>query len=413
MMGAIRAFYGIQDGYVVLHSPPGCHSGAMLMNCMSDNTTMRIALSGLHTRDLVFGAEERALITLKKLDSTVHPKFMVLMDCCASGIIGEDLPSMVEMAKNEGVQAALMYFKGIGFHGLMWQGYEDALTGLLEHMRPQKKTIENSINLIGFLVDEPRSTADLREIKRICSANGIHINSVLTSGNFSEIINAPAAALNVVLDGDGLFLAKAMMDHFQIPYITVQYPYGFAGTNEFLTKISARLEVKLNTVFLQTEQRLIEKTLEKVKFYLWGLDGQPCAVIGTAGKAIALTRFLSEELGFEIPLLVLTSKNPTWEEQVDTIQGLAQTVLVEPDRKEMADRICATDINLIFGSSFEKKIAHLKGIPLVRFSYPIIDNVSLTNSPYAGFRGIATWSEQIVNALFEYTSNKTRREVLV
>ena len=53
MIGAVRAFIGIKDCYVVLHSPPGCHSGMMMLEVVQDNSDWRIAVSGMHQRDLV------------------------------------------------------------------------------------------------------------------------------------------------------------------------------------------------------------------------------------------------------------------------------------------------------------------------------------------------------------------------
>ena len=52
---------------------------------------------------------------------------------------------------------------------------------------------------------------------------------------------------------------------------------------------------------------------------------------------------------------------------------------------------------MLFGSTYEKKIAQDKGIPLIRFSYPVVDELSLTNTPLAGFNGIPTIIERMIN----------------
>ncbi|AEG15745.1 oxidoreductase/nitrogenase component 1 [Desulfofundulus kuznetsovii DSM 6115] len=400
MVGAMRAFHGIKDGFVVLHSPPGCHSGALLLNCLPDNTSMRVALSGLHTRDLVYGAERKALLTLKKLHNTFRPSFMVLMDCCAASILGEDLPAMIEEARKDGVSATMMYFSGAGFHSYMWQGYEEALLSLVKFMVVSGEKKKNSINLIGFQSDELKSTTDLEEIARICRAAGIQLNAVLNCGAFIDIINAPRASLNVVLGGDGIKLAQAMADKFGTPYVTVDYPYGLAGTREFLRQVAEKLELEIDEGFLLAEQNYVKKAIEKIQFYLRGLYGLSCAVIGGTGKAVSLARFLTGEIGLEVKVLVLTSKNPVWEDRLATIKGLAEQIMVEPDRLELEEYIGQADINLVFGSTFDKKLAYQARAPLIRFSYPVIDMVSLTDAPYAGFRGVVTWLEQIVNSLF-------------
>jgi nitrogenase molybdenum-iron protein beta chain len=64
-------------------------------------------------------------------------------------------------------------------------------------------------------------------------------------------------------------------------------------------------------------------------------------------------------------------------------------------------------VSLIFGSSFEKRIASELSASLLRISYPVIDQISLSNLPYAGFFGIATISENIINSIL----NRNKEEV--
>jgi len=400
MIGAMRAFHGIRDGFVVLHSPPGCHSGALLLNSLPDNTNMRVALSGLHTRDLVYGAERKALLALKKVHETFRPSFMALMDCCAASILGEDLPAMIEEARNDGIAAAMMYFSGAGFHGFMWQGYEEALASLAKFMLPAGEKRKNAINLIGFQNDEMKNAADLLEITRICRANKIQVNAVLTSDRFGNIIRAPEASLNVVLGGDGIELAQAMADKFETPYVTVNYPYGLSGTRDFLRQIAEKLGQEVDKDFLLAEQNHVKEAIEKIQFYLRGMYGMSCAVIGGPAKAVSLAKFLSDETGLEMKVLALTSKNPVWEDRLAQVQVLAEQIIEEPDRLELQERIKQANVTLIFGSTFDKKLAYQAKAPLIRFSYPVVYMVSLTDAPYAGFRGVVTWLEEIVNSLF-------------
>ena len=108
---------------------------------------------------------------------------------------------------------------------------------------------------------------------------------------------------------------------------------------------------------------------------------------------------MSSELGFDVKVLAITNKNFVCEDRLKDISGLAQEVMVEPDRFEMEQRIRDAGVQMLFGSTFDKRLANVAGIPLVRFSYPTIDNIALTDAPYAGFRGVSTWLESIVNSL--------------
>jgi len=73
--------------------------------------------------------------------------------------------------------------------------------------------------------------------------------------------------------------------------------------------------------------------------------------------------------------------------------------IVIDDRKELEDKIMENNIEILFGSSYEKKIAQNKNIPLIRFSYPVVDEISLSNIPLAGFRGVPTIIERIINEI--------------
>ncbi|MFU8653909.1 nitrogenase component 1 [Methanotorris formicicus] len=393
MIGAVRAFIGIEDGYIVLHSPPGCHSGVMMLEVLQDNSDWRIAVSGMHQRDLIYGAEDKCLLAIKKVYENFKPSFIVSMDCCSSGILGEDLESVVENAKKE-INTEVIYFSGAGYHSLAYYGYEEALEGLIKFME-QKEIIKNSINLIGIKIDDFKVKEDIEEIKRICNNAGIGINAILTYDTFENIKNAPNAELNVVF-GDGIKLAEEMKKKFGIPYVIVDYPYGLNGTLEFLNAMDEFFDVNFD--FVEKEKEKINKIVEKVQFYLKGFYGMSCAVVGDY-KAIGFAKFLSDEIGFDIDTLGI-SKFYNMENKLKEIKDFVENVVID-DRKELEDKIMKNDIEVLFGSTYEKKIAQEKGIPLIRFSYPVVDEVSLINSPLAGFNGIPTIIERMINEIIK------------
>lgn len=176
LIGAFRTFHGIKDGYVVLHSPPGCHSGMLLLRALYDNADVRVAFSGMHPRDSIYGAEHKALTAVKRISETFNPSFIALVDACAPAIAGDDLDAVVMKAKEEGVKSRLLYFSGAGFHRNMWMGYESALASLADFMEDSGKPNKESVNLIGFKDDELKCRADLTELKRLLNGVGVEVN---------------------------------------------------------------------------------------------------------------------------------------------------------------------------------------------------------------------------------------------
>lgn len=190
-----------------------------------------------------------------------------------------------------------------------------------------------------------------------------------------------------------------MNKQFSAPYIVLDYPYGVSATERFLESVCGELDKEIDESFLSRERAMVKESVERVQFYLRGFYGLSCAIIGDTCKGISLAKFLSSELGFDVKVLAITNKNFICEERLKEISGLTQEVIVEPDRFEMERRITNAGIQMLFGSTFDKRLANAAKVPFIRFSYPIVDNVSLTDAPYAGFRGVSTLLETIVNSL--------------
>ena len=190
-----------------------------------------------------------------------------------------------------------------------------------------------------------------------------------------------------------------MNKQFSTPYIVLDYPYGVSATERFLESVCGELDKEIDESFLSRERAMVKESVERVQFYLRGFYGLSCAIIGDTCKGISLAKFLSSELGFDVKVLAITNKNFICEERLKEISGLTQEVIVEPDRFEMERRITNAGIQMLFGSTFDKRLANVAKVPFIRFSYPIVDNVSLTDAPYAGFRGVSTLLETIVNSL--------------
>ena len=125
----------------------------------------------------------------------------------------------------------------------------------------------------------------------------------------------------------------------------------------------------------------------------------PVAVIGESGRAFDLAEFLSDELGLNVKVLAISGKNHLTSDRIEDGNGHFGDVLIEPDRFEMNDLIKEAGVSMIFGSTFEKHLSSEIGAPLIRVSYPVIDEVSITDAPYAGFRGTLHLCETIINAV--------------
>jgi len=236
--------------------------------------------------------------------------------------------------------------------------------------------LQDSVNLIGFSPDDFKVNADVKEIKRLLNDAGVEVNSVISRCSLEEFRGAPAAELNVVL-GQGTLLAEQMKKEFGLPYLKMDYPYGLDGTSHFVGAISDKLGSG-------HEPEFDIEPFKRIYLYLHELYGTPVSVIGDF-HAEAIANFLDGELGFNVEVL---SGN-------------------EDDYFEFEEDVRNSNTTILFGSSFEQGIAETLDIPLIRFCYPVFDNVSVYDyAPYAGYRGAVCLTEAIINTVMSYGGMK-------
>jgi nitrogenase molybdenum-iron protein alpha/beta subunit len=399
--------HGISDCMTIIHGRNGCHCGALLLQTLgSEQNNVRVLTSGLKASDEVYSGEERLASAIRLADQTFCPKAIAVLNCSAPVIMGEDVEGLEMLLEGE-IEADLIALDTGGPEGPAWIGYEEALSRLVSRMRAKEGEPRNGINLLGFKADDFCSRGDLNEMKRMLHDQDLHLNCVISCSAFKEMQKAPQAELNVLLGGDGLECAKAMQEQFDVPYITVPYPYGLKKSTKFIQLIAEAVGKQANPKVLEMEKERIKKTVERAHMFFQGIYSMPVAVIGESGRAFDLAEFLSDELGMDVKLLAISSCNFVTSENMDAKDVPYQKLMIEPDRHDMNQALKDARVSLIFGSSFEKRIASELQASLVRVSYPVLDQISLSDLPYAGFSGIAPLCESIINSIL----NRNKEEV--
>ena len=94
----VAAMYTLRDmdaDVVVVHGPAGC--GFMVSRRLED-AGVRVVTTGMKENDLIFGAEEKLVLTLKKVQEQFGPSLVGVVGTCASMIIGENMDRAVQKA---------------------------------------------------------------------------------------------------------------------------------------------------------------------------------------------------------------------------------------------------------------------------------------------------------------------------
>ncbi len=400
LLGIVRALTGIRDVALIVHGRPGCHSGMLTLQALtSSQRYINVVFSGLKSEDMAFGGERRLLNAILNTYSILRPKLIVIAIASAVGIMGDDVDGVIVEARSRGIDIPMIVLNACGYLGTEAIGYEEALERLGSLVKQQENKVPNSVNIIGFRADQPHWKGDIREILRLFEIHGIKVNTVISWCSIEDVENLARAELNVVLGGDGLQLAEYLKKNLDIPYVVVPYPFGIKNTIKMLEEVCKIFNIPVRYDILEREEIIVRETLHDFYTYIEGLYGSAnVAVIAESSRAFSLARFLRDEVGLLVDLICVRCRNALTEQEA-SIENC--DVLIEPDRLELEEQLNSLDIDILYASSLERGIAAKLGIALVRTSYPVIDEVTLTDTPLAGPRGVLTLLEKTINELMK------------
>jgi nitrogenase molybdenum-iron protein alpha/beta subunit len=246
---AFQVVNGIRHVAPVIHGPKGCTysvaSNYKMGSCEYRGVPFEpTSCTAQNEADVVYGGEGKLLEAVKEADRRYHPDLIVVLSCCCSGIIGDDVETVAQIASEE-VEADVLAIRSEGFGGDFRSGYEDAFRALMDLMEPRREVRRGTINIIGARQGPTYTewTEDLNELERLVQAIGVEISGVLCGGcTVEQIRRAPSAELNASWCYDwGQKLGDLMEERFGIPYARTGQPYGPAATEEWILGVAGPL----------------------------------------------------------------------------------------------------------------------------------------------------------------------------
>jgi nitrogenase molybdenum-iron protein alpha/beta subunit len=259
------------------------------------------ACTSLDETHVIYGGEGKLLEAVEEAYAKYHPDLIVILSCCCSGIIGDDVESIAREAEKV-VGCRVLALRSEGFGGDFRSGYEDAFKLILELMEPPRQVRKGTINILGARWG-PTTTefyTDLDEIGRLLTEVGITVNAVIAGGcTVEELRRAREVELNASWCYDwGQKLGDLMQERFGIPYSKTGQPYGLKATEEWILGIAEPLGFgeKAREVIAR-ETRMVESDLTYLRQALQGKD----AIIEISEfpgpiRALSLAR-MAEEFG--------------------------------------------------------------------------------------------------------------------
>jgi putative methanogenesis marker 13 metalloprotein len=94
----VAAMYTLRDldaDVIIIHGPAGC---GFMPSRRLEEAGVRVITSGMQENELIFGAEDKLVRTLKEAERLFRPKLVGIVGTCASMIIGENMDSAIRKA---------------------------------------------------------------------------------------------------------------------------------------------------------------------------------------------------------------------------------------------------------------------------------------------------------------------------
>jgi nitrogenase molybdenum-iron protein beta chain len=425
-MAAIQA---IPRAITIIHGSAGC--GGNIFSALNAGSGyigggycggQAMPSSNVVERDVVFGGEARLREQIQSTLELVDGDLFVVVTGCMVDMIGDDTAAVV--AEFSGAEKTVIAVPTPSFRGNAFYGYELLFKGLIDrYIQKSAEKAALSVNILGIVpAQDVFWKGNLREIKRLLEQLGLAVNTFFGEGETLENFrNAGKASLNIVVSNSfGIDSAKHFEEVHGIPYIVSPFPIGALQGESFLKTVGNVMNVDPRHIaaVISREKENYYDYFSRIADIYNDADLQRYSiVVGDSSYAPAMTRFLSDELGWIPELAVVTDildegRQKTVRSQFAGLNsGLNPAVYFDTDTSSVKKYLREAwprnrnnryydplNPTVILGSAFERDLSAEFGYPLIPVSFPLTSRCVM-NRGYAGFAGGLSLTEDIITYL--------------
>lgn len=402
-LAAIQTVHAIDRAIPILHSGVGC--AGKLDDSFGNSGYISPQLypcTCLGEKEIVFGGNDKLedLIenTLKIMDGDIY----VVLSGCAAEIIGDDIEEAASKFEDE--EKPVIAVKTPGFKSNNYVSHDWVLKALFDRLvtKTEKKQ-KGLVNILsGPPYQDPFWEGNLRELEKLVSLLGFTPNTIFGHARGIENIKKLGEAEFTILVSPwvGYESAKLLEDKFGVPLLHYRnLPMGAYESTKFLKAVAD---------FAGLAPELVNKiTAERESEYYYYIDrfapvflelrimSKRFAVVSDAQSAVAITRFLVNDMGMFPTKVYISDDTPV--DQRDAVikaanelnYGVTADVRFSTDGYAIHDDVAKEDFNgspLIFGSSWELNLANRVNGHFLPVSYPIEEKLVINDS-YVGYDG--------------------------
>ncbi|HWQ41920.1 MAG TPA: nitrogenase component 1 [Desulfosporosinus sp.] len=321
--GCILNFYltvrvaTIRDAVMIMHAPVGCSSPALLYREVyrripaglgrPEKFDFHWLTTNFNEKDVVFGAVDKLKFAIQEAENRYHPKAIIVLTSCTSGIIGEDIEGVVNDIQPE-INATIVPVHCEGVRSRIVQtGYDAFWHAILKYLvkKPQKKQ-KDLVNVASML---SYTWQDRMEITRLLGKLGLRANFIPEFASVEQFEMLSEAAVTAPLCPTYTeYLSKGLEQEYGVPYFLNPSPVGIKNTSEWLRKIAyyTGKESLVEKVIAAEENEWAPK-MEAIRNEFQNIkpNGEPFTVLGSLGQGRLLTQTpYFHELGLSMPVTI-------------------------------------------------------------------------------------------------------------
>ena len=292
---ALGQLSAIRDVAIIHHGPAGCSvasAGAYYLDKVMakkrgvTNNTVYVG-TDMNEKDTIFGSSDALRKIILEVNKRYSPKAIFVTSSCATGIIGEDIDSVVDDVRDE-IDVPIVAVHCEGFKSRIWAtGFDISDHAVLSSIVQPPKQKRNTINFKNFYES---ARPEIIEIFKNFDLEPIFLYCNSTVEELSHI--SESLATTCICGTLGNYLGNGLEEKYGVPYIRTINPLGIAGFETWLREIGRVTERSDAVEKYIAEQRAIYiPQIEKIKNELKGLK----AVLGMGpGYTFEVSRVLTK-----------------------------------------------------------------------------------------------------------------------
>lgn len=417
-IGAMYAALGIHGCMPHSHGSQGCCSYHRSHLTRHYKEPVMATTSSFTEGSAVFGGMANLTTALQNIFSIYNPEIVAIHTTCLSEVIGDDIPTIIKKARDEGKVPEgkyVIHTNTPSFVGSHVTGFSNMVTSTVKYLAEKTGKTTDRLNVIPGYID-PSDIVELKRLLNVLGVNSILLpdtSGVLDTGLDGSYTMYPKGGTTVAdIKSMGDSFATIAMGHFashaaatqlenkcNVPAGFLELPIGLTGTDRFINAVRQYATIDIPQEIEDERSQLIDLMSDLHQY----LHGKTVAIAGDPDHVIAMTQFLVD-LDMKPKYCITGSPGQFFERRMAEIlkdSGSEAKVKQTADLFEMHQWIKNEPVDLIIGNTYNKHIARVENIPLIRFGFPILDRGTHRLFPTVGYTGAKRLIDEMVNALLD------------